>query len=761
MSEARRSRTLFWIVLALTAFQYVFLIADRRLPLGHETGTLYGIRFYFMTCAAQSGTPPLWMPFATQGTPSNWAWFEQGGLFQNGLLLAAPLFRGRGFLPLFHLGMFVEELLFLVGVWLLASRHFRSPVTVFFVSVAALGSCLWIDHAAQNLGAIAALPLLLHLLHEFLEKKSRRCLFLAGSLAILQALGKPPALALFIPAAAALYGVGYAVLFKFPLRDRLREISWGRKDLGVGASLLGIALMVGVGAFAGTGELVYAPGERWTFRALLDGAGLGNPLQYFDLLLGLAPSLDATVYCGYFTLAFALVALGGAGLRNSVRLLGFLAGSLIALSLLTLLLGVLLPIPFPSRPPVPGVPLVRLFVIFLAGFGFQAMVDKRQETSPRVRSTGLLLAAGAACLVVLSGIATLFAASGNNHDLAEGICRMMTLQAPANTLSPLPGRTEVFAGFAGTSALMSGLTGGILLLGSGGSRRFSFALGLALFAHPVDVFGWKFRMSWLKTTSLSPPQTATHVLEGIPFRMRRSPDRGSNERYLSHRSPVHPIFDRIDFAYGEDSWLSESFWFADLPESRSPTLYRMRNLDRLSRALRESGSSPAWASGLSGLSRDKLQLFSHISFVESESRLTQALARPGFSGEQLVAQGEPRTPLPPADRDDRLSSGGEISRVEADVLRGTVDAPPGQAGLFYADAWHPGWTATVDGADVPVYRASMAYKAVALPGGRSIVEFRFRSPGRTACAAGTALLSLMWLGWTLRAATLLLSGRRR
>ncbi|HLF95263.1 MAG TPA: hypothetical protein VJB14_17485 [Planctomycetota bacterium] len=711
MSEARRSRTLFWIVLGLTLFQYVFLIADRRLPLGHETGTLYGIRYYFMTCAAQSGTPPLWMPFATQGTPSNWAWFEQGGLFQNAVLLAAPLFRGRSFLPLFHLGMLVEELLFLVGVWLLASRHFRSPYTVFFVAVAGLGSCLWIDHAAQNLGAIAALPLLLHLLHEFLEKKSRRCLFLAGSLAILQALGKPPALALFIPAAAALYGIGYAVLFKFPLRDRLREVSWGRRDLSVGAALLGIALMVGVGAFAGTGELVYAPGARWTIRGLLDGAGLGNPLQYLDLGMGLAPSLDATVYCGYFTLAFALLALAGAGLRRSVRLLGFLAGSLIALSLLTLLLAVLLPIPFPSRPPVPGVPLVRLFVIFLAGFGVQGMVERRQETSPRTRSAGVLLTAGAAGLFGLSAIAVLFSSSAGSPALAEQTRRLMTLGGPPESVSPLPLKLALFSDLTGMSALMAGLAGGILLLWSSGFRRAPLALGLALLVHPLDVFSWKFRMTWLKTCSLSPPRAEAQRLEGLPWVGHRVPDHDTNARFRLLQPRVAPFPGFEDLAsYGAGSWLDESYWFADLPASRSGALYWAASIDRAARAL--GGADPTDPALSVRLSGDKL-------------------------------------------RPDEAC----VASFEADTLQVEVRVSRADGTLRYADSAHPSWTALVDRRPSPIQSGAEGYKSVQLPEGGSRVEFRFRSPARTACGVAIGLIAFLWTAVLCRRTARLLGAR--
>jgi hypothetical protein len=301
---SRTASRLFLAVLAISALYALFLVAGRRVP-------------------------------------TNDALFEPGGIF----LLHVP-FRAASIL-----GMMLEELLLLVGVWRLATRYFPSPKTRFFVSVAALGSSLWVDPAAPNLRLLAALPLLVALLHDALETPSWRPLAMAGSLVVLQAAGKAPALAVLAPAAALIYFSAAAVLYRYPLIARLRERAWGIRE-GAGAAVV-IVLVLAVARLTGTSSP--------------DSLRLG---RLPDLFLGISPSPEIAAFCGFLTLAFAALALPLVGKRLGL-ILAALAAMVTAWS--------------------PALPLLRLFVILLSGFGFQGMIDGRLRGGS-VRAAALMLA---------------------------------------------------------------------------------------------------------------------------------------------------------------------------------------------------------------------------------------------------------------------------------------------------------------------------------------------------------------------------------
>jgi hypothetical protein len=758
-ARGRKSRRLFVIVLGLLLFEYLFLIADRRLPLGHETLTRFGLQYTFVNGAAQDGTIPLWLPCAAQGTPSNWAWFEQGTFLQDALLAAAPLFRGARFLPLFHLGMLLEELLLLLGVWLLASKHFPSPAAVFFVAVSAVGSSLWMDHAAQNLLTVSALPLVLAVLHEVVETGSRRKGVLLGVLLVVQALGKPPAFALLIPGAALVYGVGLRLFSGRPLRI---GAGGNRREwlLLAGPPAL-LLLLIALSAFPGASDLVHVQRDgRFTGKALLAGAGLDQPLQYLDFGLCISPNLDATCFAGFLTLAFALLAIFGLGLRPSLRLLAFFAVGLLFVSALTLILGVVLPIPFPARPPTPGVPLVRLIVVFLAGFGFQQMLDGRFKGT---RSPGL-----AAALMILLGVlqGVLFEACLSHPTWTDLSCRILTLGSPPEVVSTTMKGMGPFSEQKGIAALMAGLAGVILLLWSSRARRVPLALGLVLFVHPLDVFGWRFRTDWLKSRRSSPSADDVQKLSGLAFIPRRASDRQAVERFraFNARGPATGSQETWpEFGYGVDSWLNDSFWFADLPASPAPAQYWSSPVDQLRRALPPASPStedrlPApWnseiARRLAGVSRDKLRFFSRA-HAASSTPMTAAI------GDLLFVEGSSEEPLPAPDRDEHLDLKYEILGFGANSLKVAVDAAPAGAWMTFADAWNPSWEAEVNGRSVPILRADLAYKAVRLEQGRNLVEFRFRSPVRTASSLALAILSIAGVGGLLREIGLRVRGRK-
>lgn len=90
------------------------------------------------------------------------------------------------------------------------------------------------------------------------------------------------------------------------------------------------------------------------------------------------------------------------------------------------------------------------------------------------------------------------------------------------------------------------------------------------------------------------------------------------------------------------------------------------------------------------------------------------------------------------------TTGGEVKR--------TFQVPPNASGwLVLTEAYHPDWTATIDGKPAAVHRADAALLSTYLPGGAHEVVFRFQAPEWY-----TLFLGLGALGWIV-ALSLLLS----
>ncbi|HSV43915.1 MAG TPA: YfhO family protein, partial [Candidatus Bathyarchaeia archaeon] len=47
--------------------------------------------------------------------------------------------------------------------------------------------------------------------------------------------------------------------------------------------------------------------------------------------------------------------------------------------------------------------------------------------------------------------------------------------------------------------------------------------------------------------------------------------------------------------------------------------------------------------------------------------------------------------------------------------------------LVWNDAYHPGWSAFLDGSRIPIYRSNVAFKGIYVPAGRHVVRFQYRT----------------------------------
>lgn len=514
--DGRSSRRLFLLLAILTAAVHVVLLADHRLPRHHRTRERVEMQFALLSLCAQPGQIPLWLP---PGVASHPALLAHSGLLEAPLLLTGRATTGVPVALLFHLGVLAEELLFLSGVWLLSRRFFRSPLAAFFTGASALASGFWLDDVELNLHSIAALPLVLELLHRFLDRGSRGALFLAGNLMALQMLGAAAGTGLVCPIAAGIYFVGR----RWVLKEPLPRLDWKPLTAGLSVLLPVFALFMGSGGQASRPMTLLHP---------LVYSGLSNPLRYVDFLLGMTPSLDWTLYAGALSVGMALVALRSIPRDRLVRLMTGIPVALLLLGASLFLVHAAVPLLRPERPLPYGTPLLRLFVVFLAGAGFQNALESRDSRA--LRFAGTILAGAALGMAMLGSLSAISPeTTGPLLALPESGEAPAALHSAVFEPAVLPGalKSSLVSDLLGASALFAGLGGGLLLLLGGSPRSRPYALALLLIVHPLDAFGWKCRMSWLESLPTPPAQRE---------RLRIRPDAANPGAVPQNLAPADP-----------------------------------------------------------------------------------------------------------------------------------------------------------------------------------------------------------------------------
>ena len=102
--------------------------------------------------------------------------------------------------------------------------------------------------------------------------------------------------------------------------------------------------------------------------------------------------------------------------------------------------------------------------------------------------------------------------------------------------------------------------------------------------------------------------------------------------------------------------------------------------------------------------------------------------------EDAAAANDPAAATCPSAARDRV----EILQDDPEHVR-IATASDCPAYLVLADTHVPGWSATLDGADVPILHADFAFRAVRVPAGEHEVAFRYAAPGlRAGIAASLA-----------------------
>ena len=126
---------------------------------------------------------------------------------------------------------------------------------------------------------------------------------------------------------------------------------------------------------------------------------------------------------------------------------------------------------------------------------------------------------------------------------------------------------------------------------------------------------------------------------------------------------------------------------------------------------------------------------------------SRAVANPSIDPSQTVLL-EQRPFLLSQNQVDESAANVRVWTYHPEHVRLQVES--GSEGiLVLSDSFFPGWEASVNDEEAEILRANFLFRAVRVPGGRSVVDFRYQprsySAGKLASLLGLALILGVWV----------------
>ncbi|MDF1564919.1 MAG: YfhO family protein [Deltaproteobacteria bacterium] len=264
---------------------------------------------------------------------------------------------------------------------------------------------------------------------------------------------------------------------------------------------------------------------------------------------------------------------------------------------------------------------------------------------------------------------------------------------------------------------------------------------------PIDLFHWRSSdlddANGVMTALSSCLASGTNALWGIESAESYLPGASTTAGSILKQGRAH--FLRYSGLFSVRFAIVDARWYADQGGRTDRVLYDVAAFDQVvlynEKALPRAFLAP---------------LLCLPSLDEVKKALSLGWSR-AERGEVVFAECPPGDSLPPAP--EGVPVGGADLRIvdwQPEHLRLEVETPVA-AGLVINDAHYPGWTATVDGEEVPIHRANQLVRVLRLPAGEHRVELRYRTPGLILGASVSGLALAILALWTLLGA---LRGRR-
>lgn len=706
------------------------LAATERIPKQHDGYQYYQLQYNFLSEAVRTGAISLWNPYLAHGSVVTWWYGFQASHFQNVLLLAGQIFPKLisvvSFVTWFHVSILFDNLLLILGLWKLSGILYRRPEAAFVVTAAGFLSAVGMEQFWFNFHQMYAVPMILYLLHAFIKDGARWRILAAANLLALQPLGNTIYMAPLIAFAVFVHFAVFLLLFPRQnfsvLRPKPADIFW-LAAIAAGTLYVLPLLQLGAGEIH-TASIGRNPDGSAPLGTFLTYGGNLSPVKFLDLLVASSLAYDFTMYCGAFTVAFAIMAVLFHPGKKTAHLV-IVPGILVFFTM-----GVLGGIAYFAYPFFPmmkyfrhvalAAPLVRLWVILLAGVGADAFFDGRSLKASLQEGLAKAFVFIGIVLGLLSGLAKVW----------PGEVHVFLFKLMAGSLLPGHDSSSIVGGLTLTS--VSFLTAGALLhLARLGPRWKPLAGLLILCFQAADLISYRTFQDYVRTVELTDDQAAAEDFGPLEYRVRRDGQAGDRSRRMESVTRG---------GKGVSYWTADAYFQVDRPTPNYLINFWMKPFDRLMQAFHqhETTGPPEFVEGLLnftdsrpsygrviGLTEDKISVYRKAVSFSDPVMQDRAVTDTESGGRVLLIEGIPEeADTAPSQTDAQY----KVEHFDEGSIRIRVTSSDGRW-LLYRDVWHPAWKAWVNGVPVPVYRADLAYKAVPIQPGDQIVEFRFEIPG--------------------------------
>jgi len=744
---------LWGLLAAVVLANFRFVGADA--PVSDDSLYVFQVFHYFYSGFVVDGELPLWAPNHLYGAPTA---YEQMTCLTPGSylsMLAGKLLQEFDTLSMFRLAMVLDQVLFLLGLYLLARKLYESSGAVLFVCLTAIGMSFWHKQVHFMFRIFAFWPWVFLCLVLLFEKRRPAFLWLAGLAAVIGMIGNATYFPLLWPLVGGLFLLWPAWQMRRYWRSFVAH-SW----IDVQALLVFVAAAALVATIVPrefAGMKIAAPG-----RDAVTGA---NSIDMF-LTYGGAPFPDIagvflkgaplfrnnTYYVGLLPLlAFAwglarvrrwqFLALAGAGLL----LFCFAQGGVVSALLYQ----------------VPGMAyyryirfvynLIGFLIVLGAGFGFDDFLRSGRRAHL------------ALCALFFVGLGDAFAAPFVRQCLVS-----VPEPDPTDPTFYFLLRTSVLAACSAAACLLAGRRESCSIVGTGapagrlalprlpvdGFRRPALVAACALAGVTVDLGLFRDAVLRADVQAELALRLAAHCRAGaFPYAKQRTLY-GVSETAVETCRLINPSCGNMTFAYvfaGFDPawWPNER---CNLLPKRFDDLVKARGYDWLGKIWPQLDQDwPFWR--VLGIESPKIRFVDRAVRVASQAEARQLIGSTPALDQVLLLENNPAN-LHGADSEpDGTNSAAaryRVKRFTANALSLAVDIPPGAgAWLVYADNYTTGWHASVDSQPAVLEPAYLAFKAVRLTAGKHEVVFNYRP-----LLMRPLRIALFWFGATAAAAVL-------